>query len=233
MECSVNHANLGVGRFCPACGTQVTAQMVESTAPTPSWAVPSSPENLTSSTSEYGGYEERNTNVPKLIGLISLGVATVLVITGIFANKSGWDNLINSINSTADNSSLSSSIFGSDSGSGSSSSGDSSGSSSGDTSWPPSGYTVWSGDTSIAYTFDSTDQCQTDDGNGCWLVRVTSSGTCNSVSGSMDLKDSSGSFVNTADASGGSISAGNSDLLEFDDPDGSASTSNLTSLTCG
>ena len=215
MECSVNHANIEDGKFCPSCGVQVTGGV---TTPPVSF-------NVGVGSYAYEGTISSNKSspdrLPKLIGLISLGLAVVLMVTGIVANKMGWDNLVNQITNSVNNTSSSTGT-------------DNSGSSNtGDTSWVPSGYTVSPDDSTVAYQFDNTDKCQSDNGNGCWLVRVTPQGICSSVSGSMDLKDSSGTYVNSADASGGSISVGSSEVLEFDDPDGSASTSNLTSLTCG
>lgn len=215
MECSVNHANLEAGKFCPSCGVQVSG----GAAPSPvSFEVGAGSYAYEGSSASTQSSPDR---LPKLIGLISLGLAAVLMVTGIVANKMGWDNLVNQITNSVNDTSSSS---GTD---------NSGGGLLGDTSWVPSGYTASPDDSTIAYQFDSTDKCQSDNGNGCWLVRVTPQGVCSSVSGSMDLKDSSGTYVNTADASGGSISVGSSELLEFDDPDGSASTSNLTSLTCG
>jgi hypothetical protein len=215
MACTNNHANIAPGGFCPLCGARAEAPV--SFMPT---LPPTQPMN-TEENEHHDYYVEKSSSskAPKVIALASIIVSLILVIAGIVANKSGYDGVMNQVASDV-NTDLNNST------SGTTSSGDSSG----DTSWVPSGYTDWN--SAIAYQVDTTDSCQTDGGNGCWIILVTPNTYCSSVSGTMDLKDSNGNIVNSVDASAGSVTSGHYQQLEFDDPDGSAAKGVITSLTC-
>jgi hypothetical protein len=221
MECSVNHSSIEAGKFCPACGLQVTSN---STAAPIFSGRPDDLDETFAAEGSFTSNERSPERLPKILGLVALGVATVLMVTGIIANKVGWDAGINQIDNIINNATSSA---------GSTSSSGTDSSSSGDTSWVPSGYTASPDDSTIAYQFDDSATCQSDNGNGCFTVRVTASTVCSTVAGSMDLKDSNGNVINTVTASGGQVVSGNYESLEFDDPDGSASRGQLTSLTCG
>jgi hypothetical protein len=211
MACSKNHAEIPTGKFCPECGIRIHG-VPEFTNSSTEVSEPLYTGGFIDSSADP--HTSKVAKGPKLIALVAVAVSTVLLITGIVSNKLGFDQTLRSIDAIVNNNTYTDTTTT-------------------DSSWVPAGYTQWTEDPSLAFQFNNSASCQSDYGNGCFMLDVVTSGTCSSVYGDMDLTDSNGAYVNSTSASGGALYSGDTMTLEFDDPDGSATHAKITSLVCG